>query len=288
MTETSSRYSYTFSVRFENNQKAYTFGSQTDSYHVQDAVVVETVRGLELGHVVSLARPYDPSNGRLDLQPILRKANARDLKSYEENQAKSVEAHKVCIELIKKLGLNMNLISSDYTLDHSKITFVYVADERVDFRDLLKELSYQLKTRIELKQIGARDKAKMVGGIGQCGMETCCSRHLQNFDVVSINMAKNQLLALNIQKLSGQCGKLMCCLKYEDDQYKALRQGCPKLNEQIDYNGKKMRVTGMNILSQHAKLENREETLFLPFVEAFREYRKKEALSHEATKELSE
>jgi cell fate regulator YaaT (PSP1 superfamily) len=165
----------------------------------------------------------------------------------------------------------MNLISAEYTLDRSKVIFVYVADERVDFRDLLKELAQVLKCRIELRQIGPRDKAKIIGGLGPCGMETCCSRFLNDFDVVSINMAKNQLLALNIQKLSGQCGKLMCCLKYEDGNYKQLRKGCPKLNEQIDYNNKRFRVTSMNLLTRQAKLENREETLFLDFDEAFKD-----------------
>jgi cell fate regulator YaaT (PSP1 superfamily) len=182
----------------------------------------------------------------------------------------------------------MNLISAEYTLDRSKIIFVYVADERVDFRELLKDLAGQLKCRIELKQIGPRDKAKMIGGIGPCGMETCCSKFLNNFDVVSINMAKNQLLALNISKLSGQCGKLMCCLKYEDENYKEMRKTCPKLNEQIDYNGKRFRVTSMNVITQIAKIENREEYHFLAFEEAFKDYRKKEDTSHEETKELSE
>ena len=137
----------------------------------------------------------------------------------------------------------------------------------MDFRELLKELASRFRCRIELRQVGPRNKSKIIGGLGMCGMETCCSRFLNDFDVVSINMAKNQLLALNIQKLSGQCGKLMCCLKYEDAQYKVMRQGLPKLNAQIEYKGKKYRVTSMNVLLQQAKIENKEDVQFLDFKE---------------------
>lgn len=288
MNPTSSNYRYIFSVRFDQNQKATSFGSEVDSYQVDDDVVVETLRGLELGKVISKARTNDGHHEHTSLQPILRKADAKDLKAHHENLERNVQAQKLCQDLIQKYHLSMNLLSSEYTLDQTRVIFQYVAEERVDFRDLLRDLSSQLRTRIELKQIGARDKAKMVGGIGSCGQETCCSRHLQKFDVISINMAKNQNLALNTQKLSGLCGKLMCCLRYENDLYKELRQGCPKLYEHIEYEGKRMRVSSMNLLSQQAKLENREESIVLPFVEAFREYRKQEALNHEAAEEFSE
>ena len=163
--------------------------------------------------------------------------------------------------------VNLEGGEAEYTLDCSKVIFIYVADERVDFRELLKELASRFRCRIELRQVGPRNKSKIIGGLGMCGMETCCSRFLNDFDVVSINMAKNQLLALNIQKLSGQCGKLMCCLKYEDAQYKKMRQGLPKLNAQIEYKGKKYRVTSMNVLLQQAKIENREDVQFLDFKE---------------------
>ncbi|NTW91201.1 MAG: stage 0 sporulation protein [Erysipelotrichaceae bacterium] len=289
MTETvSHEYKYVFSVRFHGNQKAYSFGSDEPIYAYEEYVVVETARGLELGQVISEARLKEELNLTTELKPILRKASEKDLANYQKNKEESKDALRVCNELIQKLNLDMNLISAEYTLDRSKIIFVYVADERVDFRELLKDLASQLKCRIELKQIGPRDKAKMIGGIGPCGLETCFSKFLNNFDVVSINMAKNQLLALNISKLSGQCGKLMCCLKYEDENYKEMRKGCPKMNEQIDHDGKRYRVTSMNVITQQAKLENREEAHFLPFEEAFKEYRKKEKASNEETKELSE
>ena len=233
--------------------------------------MVETIRGVELGEIISEPRDAAVIDHALELKPILRKATREDLANFERNKDLAKDAIVKCNDAIKKCKLDMNLISAEYTLDRSKIIFVYVADERVDFRDLLKELAMVFKCRIELRQIGPRDKAKIIGGIGPCGQETCCSRFLSDFDVVSINMAKNQLLALNIQKLSGQCGKLMCCLKYEDSNYKQMRKGTPKLNEQIDYNNKRYRVTSMNLLTRQAKLESREESLFLPFEEAFKD-----------------
>lgn len=264
-------YKTAFSIRFKGNKKAYTFGTHSDGYVYGDYVVVETIRGIELGEIISEPRDAAVIDHALELKPILRKATREDLANFERNKDLAKEAIVKCNEAIKKCKLDMNLISAEYTLDRSKIIFVYVADERVDFRDLLKELAMVFKCRIELRQIGPRDKAKIIGGIGPCGQETCCSRFLSDFDVVSINMAKNQLLALNIQKLSGQCGKLMCCLKYEDSNYKQMRKGTPKLNEQIDYNNKRYRVTSMNLLTRQAKLESREESLFLPFEEAFKD-----------------
>jgi len=264
-------YKFAISIRFKGNKKAYTFGTNHEGYAYGDFVVVETIRGLELGEVISDPRLMSEVRIVTELKPILRKASKEDRDQYERNKMLAKEAMVRCDESIKKCNLQMNLISAEYTLDRSKIIFVYVADERVDFRDLLKELASVFKCRIELRQIGPRDKAKIVGGLGVCGMETCCSRYLAEFDVVSINMAKNQLLALNIQKLSGQCGKLMCCLKYEDANYKEMRKGLPKLNEQLDYNGKRYRVTSMNLLTKTAKLESREESLFLKFDEAFKD-----------------
>ena len=152
----------------------------------------------------------------------------------------------------------MHLLSSEYMLDRSKILFVYQAEHRVDFRELLKRLGARLHCRIELRQIGERDKAKMVGGIGLCGMECCCARFKTKTDVISINMAKNQLLALNTEKLSGMCGKLMCCLKYEDANYKELTAGLPKMGAHVEYEGEMYRVTSMNVMTNEARLENSE------------------------------
>lgn len=254
-------------VCFKASKKVYTFGTDSTDYKAGDQVIVETIRGLEVGEIVKECEVYINHNSGLELKPILRKATQKDLDDVVENAKAAKEAMAVCDSYIKKLNLDMKLIEADYTLDRSKIIFVYVADERVDFRELLKELAAEFKCRIELRQIGPRNKSKIIGGLGMCGMETCCSRFLNDFDVVSINMAKNQLLALNIQKLSGQCGKLMCCLKYEDQQYKKLREGLPKLNSQIEYKGQRYRITSINVLLQQAKIENKEDVQFLSFKE---------------------
>lgn len=256
-------YTHACSIRFKGAKKAYTFGTNDTKYVPGDQVIVDTVRGLELGEVIADLKPIDKVSMSTPLKPVLRKATKQDLDNYAKNKDLAADAMKTCDESIRKLGLDMHLISAEYTLDRSKVIFSYVADERVDFRELLKELASIFKCRIELRQIGPRDKAKFIGGIGTCGMETCCSRFLPDFDVISINMAKNQLLALNIQKLSGQCGKLLCCLKYEDDLYKELRANLPKMNELLEYKGKKYRVSSMNMLSGIAKLENREEAVIL-------------------------
>lgn len=260
-------FKYLAFVSFKESKKIYTFGTDSDEFKVEDTVVVETVRGLELGTIVKESEIFiAPTNG-MEIKPIIRKATPKDIQTVEANVEKAKVAMRICDEHIKKLELDMNLIEAEYTLDCSKIIFVYVSDERVDFRELLKALAGEFKCRIELRQIGPRNKSKIVGGLGMCGMETCCSRFLNDFDVVSINMAKNQLLALNIQKLSGQCGKLMCCLKYEDNQYKKLREGLPKLNSQIEYQGKRYRVTSLNVLLKQAKIENKEDVQFLDFKE---------------------
>lgn len=262
-----STYTHIAFVSFTESSKIYTFGTNDETLKVHDKVVVETVRGLEVGTIMKENQLFETINTELEIKPVVRKATEEDLKAVEENKIAAQKALKICEECIEHQGLDMRLIEAEYTLDRSKIIFVYVADDRVDFRELLKELATRFKCRIELRQIGPRNKAKIIGGLGSCGMETCCSRFLNDFDVVSINMAKNQLLALNVQKLSGQCGKLMCCLKYEDAQYKELRQGLPKLNSQIEYKGHRYRVTSMNVLLKQAKIENKEDVQFLDFSE---------------------
>ena len=224
---------------------------------------METARGLELGEVISDLRSFSEYKSSNALKPIVRIATFEDKKAYEDNIECATVALNKCSNLITKLKLDMNLISAEYTLDKGKIVFVYVSENRVDFRELLKELAGSFHCRIELRQIGPRDKAKMVGGIGICGMETCCSRFLSAFDVISINMAKNQLLPLNIPKLSGQCGKLMCCLKYEDDNYKKMCASLPKVGSPVEYENKTYKLSSMNILAKTAKLDNREGTIFI-------------------------
>lgn len=259
---------YMVYIQFDGSKKAYSFGAY-EEFKTGEPVVVETVRGQEIGTVFVPSLPYDASKIKGDVKPILRRASEKDLQRKAENEEKTKEAMEICQEAIAKLNLDMHLISCEYTLDRAKIMFTYVSDDRVDFRGLLKELAGQVQGRIELRQVGPRNKAKLVGGIGACGMECCCSRFMSDFDTVSINMAKNQLLALNISKLSGQCGKLKCCLRFENESYSELRKDLPKLNSQIEYNGNRYRITSMNVLQKQAKLENREETLFVSFDELF-------------------
>lgn len=249
------------SVRFETTNKTYTFSTVDESIKNGDVVVVETQRGLECANVVSDL--FDKANVDFEIKPILRKANEEDQRQFERNRKDAIEAKKICQEESDKLNLQMNVISAEYTLDRSKITFTYLADDRVDFRELLKVLASIFHCRIDLRQVGTRDKAKMVSGIGVCGRELCCAKFIGDFDRISINMAKNQLLALNVQKLSGQCGNLMCCLRYEDDAYKQLRKDLPKLNAQVEYEGEKYRITSMNVIAKNCKLENHEHAIFL-------------------------
>ncbi|MGL5540274.1 MAG: PSP1 domain-containing protein [Erysipelotrichaceae bacterium] len=266
------QYSQLAFVTFKDTKKIYHFGTNDSNLKVGDAVVVETIRGTEVGTIAKESEAFLVHNPNMEIKPVLRVASKEDLERYAQNKELAKDAIVKCAALIEKLQLDMKLIDCEFTLDRSKIIFVYVADERVDFRELLKELAAVFKCRVELKQIGPRNKAKIVGGLGVCGMETCCSRFLNDFDIVSINMAKNQYLALNIQKLSGQCGKLMCCLKYEDQQYKEQKNSIPKLNSQLEYKGSRYRLTGVNILLKQAKIENRENILFLDFKELFPDY----------------
>lgn len=262
------------SVKFEVTNKSYTFKTYDEEIKDGDYVVVETQRGFELGQVVG--DPFDTPNVNLEIKDISRKATEQDIKDYKENIIDATEAKIIAQEESDKLELGMNIISAEYTLDRAKITFIYLADDRVDFRELLKILASIFHCRIDLRQIGTRDKAKMVSGVGTCGRELCCSKYMSEFDRISINMAKNQLLALNIQKLSGQCGNLMCCLKYEDEAYKDLRKDLPKMNSFVEYEGEKYRLTSMNVINKTCKLDNAEHsiTITLDELKKFGKYQK--------------
>lgn len=261
MIEKTSQYKYVISLRFKGGSKAYSFGTDDETIEYGDYLVVETSQGLELGECISSLRDSSTHVSDMELKPVLRKADYKDHEDFKNNEEYAKEAMAFCEEKIRDLGLDMQLVSAEYTLDRTKILFIYLADERVDFRELLKHLASHLKCRIELKQIGARDRAKLVGGIGVCGMECCCSRFLNKFDIISINMAKNQMLALNIPKLSGQCGKLMCCLKYEDDEYKEIVDGLPRLNSKVEYNNNIYTVTSINPIANDIRLQNFDQVI---------------------------
>lgn len=267
-----SRFKYFVTVNFKNQNKPYYFGLNKENIGYGDHIVVETTRGLELVEVISKPEELDKMPGKFELKPVIRKARQQDLDNYKKSLELSKKAMEAVTRFIEELNLNMNPISAEYTLDHRKVLIIYVSEERVDFRELLKRLNAELRVRIELRQIGERDKAKMISGVATCGMETCCSRFMTGFDMISINMAKNQNLALNISKLSGLCGKFKCCLKHEDKMYSEMKKEWPKENTKVRYKGNEYYVNSMNYVAQEAKLMNKEETLYLPFEEAFSEF----------------
>lgn len=206
-------------IRFRPVGKVYYFDPLGKDIQPDDEVIVETSRGVEFGHVVAGPKEVDESSLVLPLKPVLRKATDEDKKQMEENRIQEKEAYGVCVEKIAKHNLPMKLVETEYTFDRGKLIFFFTADGRVDFRELVKDLASVFRTRIELRQIGVRDEAKMVGGIGNCGRELCCKAFLGDFAPVSIKMAKEQGLALNPTKISGLCGRLMCCLGYENEVY---------------------------------------------------------------------
>ena len=262
--EVKNEYTHFVGVKFSNTPRAYFFGVKDIELVIGDRVIVETIRGVELGTIAIDPITIDKYSNGLLLKPILRKATDTDIKISEINQKDAVAAMEICALEVKKLNLDMNLISCEYTLDKSKVLFSYLADDRVDFRELLKVLASKLHTRIELRQIGSRDKAKMIGGLGVCGLPLCCSTFLNEFDGISINRAKNQMLAINIPKLSGQCGKLICCLKYEDDAYTEERKKYPDLGSKWFIDKVEYTVTSVNILSRIVKIENEDDIKFIP------------------------
>ena len=252
-------------VKFYSTPRAYFFGYKNIELNLGDRVVVETSKGLELGEIVIAPISIEKYKSSLGLKPIIRKATDVDNRMYEINEKDAGYALEICRVESQRLNLDMNLISCEYTLDKSKVLFSYVADDRVDFRELLKVLASKLHTRIELRQIGPRDKAKMIGGLGICGLPLCCSTFLNEFDGISINRAKNQMLAINIPKLSGQCGKLICCLKYEDETYTAERAKYPELGSKVLLDNNEYTITSVNIISGVIKIENAEDVKFMPY-----------------------
>ena len=254
-------------IKFHHSNHAYYFGEKGLDIKVNDKVVVETMHGPELGTVCFEPISIEQYKSPLELKPIIRKATDVDLKLHDINLKDAATALEICKTEVKNLKMDMNLISCEYTLDKSKVIFSYVADERVDFRELLKVLASRLHTRIELRQIGSRDKAKLIGGLGLCGLPLCCSTFLNEFDGISINRAKNQMLAINIPKLSGHCGKLLCCLKYEDDAYTDLKKEFPPIGFKVFIDKVQYEVTNINVVSGMIKIDNEEDTKFLSLEE---------------------
>ena len=216
-------------VRFKTAGKIYYFDPDDIDVKFNDFVVVETVRGIEFGHVVVGPKEIGEDEIVSPLKKVLRVALDEDFESHRENKRKAEEAIIICQEKVDEHGLRMKLVDVEYTFDNNKVIFYFTADGRVDFRELVKDLAAIFRTRIELRQIGVRDEAKAVGGVGPCGRKVCCKQFLGEFEPVSIKMAKEQSLSLNPTKISGLCGRLMCCLKYEQDTYEELLDKMPQV-----------------------------------------------------------
>lgn len=218
-------------VRFKKAGKVYYFDPDEIDVKFNDFVVVETARGIEFGHIVAGPKEISEEEIVVPLKSVLRIALDEDFDIHRENKRKAAEAIVQCQIKVNEHGLRMKLVDVEYTFDNNKVIFYFTADGRVDFRELVKDLAAIFKTRIELRQIGVRDEAKMVGGIGPCGKEVCCKQFLGEFEPVSIKMAKEQSLSLNPTKISGLCGRLMCCLKYEHETYEELLEKMPQVGE---------------------------------------------------------
>ena len=242
-------------IQFRPGQKVYFFDPSGFSLQAGDHVIIDTARGPEYGicvngnHIVSSKEIVAP------LRPVLRPANEQDEQTAAENQAKERKAYQACMEKIEEQALDMQLVSAECAFDGSRILFFFTADERVDFRELVKSLAGIFHTRIELRQIGVRDKAKMVGGLGICGQPFCCTTFLDDFQPVSIKMAKTQNLSLNPTKISGTCGRLMCCLKYEQDAYEDLLRTAPKMDSFVDTPEGRGTVIEVDLLRQRVKVK---------------------------------
>lgn len=242
-------------VRFRPNGKIYFFAPNGIELEVGDAVIVETARGVEYGKVVLGKREIEEGSVTSTLKPVIRKATPEDDKKNEDNKAKCKDAFNICLEKIAKHGLEMKLIDVEYTFDNNKVLFYFTADGRIDFRELVKDLAAVFKTRIELRQIGVRDETKILGGIGICGRELCCHKHLSDFVPVSIKMAKEQNLSLNPTKISGVCGRLMCCLKNEQETYEYLNDKLPNVGDFVKtMDGFKGEVHSVSVLRQKVKV----------------------------------
>ena len=283
-------------VRFREVGKVYYFDPLDNKFEKGDHVIVETVRGMECGEVALENSEVSDEEIVKPLKSVVRRATDADLKIVEENRKKEQEAFDICLQKIADHGLDMmKLVNVEYAFDGKKILFYYTSDVRVDFRELVKDLARVFRTRIELRQIGVRDEAKMLGGLGICGQPFCCSRFLGEFQPVSIKMAKEQGLSLNPTKISGTCGRLMCCLKHEQDTYEYLNEKLPNVGDFVrTIDGNKGEVMSVNVLRQKVKIvvtdkDDNKEVMEYPVAELkFKPKRRKnsERLSAEEYKAL--
>ena len=248
-------------IKFDDDEKEYNYDSNKLTLEKGDYVVVDSDKGLLFGKIVVSPYEVDDMDLGKELYKVIRKADNKDIKTNDQNKK---DSHKALIDARKisdQMNLEMKIIDANYNFDKSQLLFHFLADTRVDFRELAKKLAGNYRTRIELRQIGVRDKAKMVGGLGPCGRILCCNSFLNDFNSVSINMAKNQMLALNPTKINGVCGRLLCCLGYEDDTYTELKKDMPSLG-QIYKNGDiEGKVVSLNLLKKTVTIETKSKTL---------------------------
>jgi cell fate regulator YaaT (PSP1 superfamily) len=241
-------------VKFRDHGRIYDYDSTSFTLKEKDIVIVETEHGLELGFVSRMPMERDPARFSKPLRKVIRLADEGDMEQGQRNLFQEREAKRLCQAKIKEQNLPMKLIGVESFLDGSKIIFYFVSESRVDFRALVKELASAFKTRIEMRQVGVRNEAKMIGGLGNCGREFCCCAFLKDFEPVSVKMAKEQNLALNPQKISGACGRLMCCLAYEIDTYTELRKDMPKVGKRVITPQGPGKVTQQNIIHQKLRV----------------------------------
>ena len=238
-----------------DDKKIYYFNPNGHKLKKNITVIVETEQGLQFGKVSEPIKEIEKSKLKSPLKNVVRISNKRDYNQFKKNKKDALEAKETCQSLADEQKLNMQILDASFTFDRDKLIFRFLSDGRVDFRDLAKELARIYHVRIELRQIGVRDKAKEVGGLGPCGRKLCCASYLKDLDTVTINMAKNQNISLNPSKINGVCGRLMCCLKYEDDCYKTCRMQMKKIGEKIDTPHGEGTIKGLDILRQKYKVE---------------------------------
>ena len=281
-------------VRFRSAGKIYFFDPLDFEVKRNDHVIVETARGIENGTEVGDIREVDDSEVTQPLKPVLRVATKKDDEQEQKNKEKEKDAFKICLEKIHARGLEMKLIDAEYTFDNNKILFYFTADGRIDFRELVKDLAGVFRTRIELRQIGVRDETKIRGGIGVCGRPVCCNTYLSDFIPVSIKMAKEQNLSLNPTKISGVCGRLMCCLKHEEETYEDLNRRLPGVGDYVTTpDGLKGEVQSVNVLRQLVKVivdvngDKEIQEYKAEDIKFKRRHRKEKQLTKEEMKELA-
>jgi cell fate regulator YaaT (PSP1 superfamily) len=244
-----------YGITLKNEGKIYYFNGEDLEIEKMTYVVVETEKGIQYGKVMYKAEDEKVNIPVEDMKKVVRVATDKDRDNYLKNLAEAEKCLKEAREVVEELGLEMNLLDANYTLDKKQLLFNFIADERVDFRELAKRLAGMYKTRIELRQIGARDKARNICGIGQCGRPLCCSTFLNHIDSVTMNMAKNQNIALNPSKINGQCGRLLCCLTYEDEEYARCQKGMPSVGQTVKTDDGSGKVVSVDILKRKYKVD---------------------------------